>query len=172
MSIVYIFLTTVGIVGVIGNLIVTSVYIHKDDKATSPFFILVLAFSDLIVCSILVPSTIYIEASNFQIDSVIICKAHYFITTTIVPNSCFLMVSIAFDRYFCICKVIDSSLFWTSSFNLFRFSNLFIGKQQYFNFGACENLSGNYNCGKHFTRHYTVIECQSREYLWRSWDLH
>jgi hypothetical protein len=105
MTILFGFLLVVSITGIIGNLIVTSVYINKNDKATSSFFILVLAFSDLVVCSILIPFTIFIEASNFQIESILFCKLYYFITTTIVPNGCFLMVSIAFDRFFCICQV-------------------------------------------------------------------
>jgi len=100
------FLSIVSVVGIIGNLIVTYVYLKKGDKQTASFFILVLAFSDLIVCSILVPSTIYMEYIEFRTSSAIYCKLHYFITTTIVPSCCFLMTSIAFDRFFCICRVI------------------------------------------------------------------
>lgn len=104
MWLLYYFLCTVSTIGIIGNLIVTYVYIRKGDKHTASFFILVLAFSDLIVCSILVPSTVYMEYVDFFVGSTFYCKLHYFITTTIVPSCCFLMTAIAFDRYFCICQ--------------------------------------------------------------------
>lgn len=102
---IYSFLTTISIVGTIGNLLVVLVYWQKKDRQTSTFFILVLAFSDLAVCSILVPMTIYMEKIFFETDSLIMCKTYYFLTTTIVPSSSLLMSAIAFDRYFCICKV-------------------------------------------------------------------
>lgn len=111
------FLATVSITGIIGNLIVLFVYLRKGDRQTSSFFILVLAFSDLIVCSILVPSTIYMEAYQFETRNIFFCKFFYFITTSIVPSCCFLMTAIAFDRYFCICKV-NNLFFKALIFNL------------------------------------------------------
>lgn len=80
------FLTTVSIVGTIGNLIVAFVYWNKKDKQTSSFFILVLACSDLVVCFVLVPMTIYFESIMFVTHNVVLCKAYYFLTTTIVPS--------------------------------------------------------------------------------------
>ena len=99
------FLTTISIVGTIGNLIVAFVYFQKRDKQTSTFFILMLAFIDLSVCSVLVPMTIYMENILFETSSIILCKTFFFLTTTTVPMSSLLMTAIAFDRYFCICMV-------------------------------------------------------------------
>lgn len=106
------FLATISLIGIIGNLIVLFVYLRKGDRQTSSFFILVLAFSDLIVCLILVPSTIYMEAHQFETRNNFFCKFFYFITTSIVPSCCFLMTAIAFDRYFCICKVLKDLIFF------------------------------------------------------------
>ncbi len=99
------FLTTISIVGTFGNLIVAFVYFQKRDKQTSTFFIKMLAFIDLSVCSVLVPMTIYMEKILFETRSNLLCKIFFFLTTTTVPMSSLLMTAIAFDRYFCICKV-------------------------------------------------------------------
>jgi hypothetical protein len=44
----------ISVTGSIGNLLTAMVYWRKKDKQTSTFFILVLAISDLVVCSLLV----------------------------------------------------------------------------------------------------------------------
>jgi cholecystokinin A receptor len=98
------FLVVISVVGTIGNLIVAFVYWQKRDKQTSTFFILVLAFIDFTVCFILVPLTIYMEKILFETNSLILCKAYFFLTTTTVPSSSLLMTAIAIDRYFCICQ--------------------------------------------------------------------
>lgn len=98
------FLGFVSVIGIIGNLIVASVYWRKKDKQTSTFFILILAFSDLSVCSFLIPMTIYFEKEAFYTDNLFLCKTYFFMTTFSVPASCFLMTAISIDRYFCICR--------------------------------------------------------------------
>lgn len=99
------FLTSISIVGTIGNLIVGFVYWKKLDKQTSTFFILFLAFIDLTVCSVLVPTTILMENIYFETDNQLFCKSYFFLMTTSVPMSSLLMTAIAFDRFFCICMV-------------------------------------------------------------------
>jgi hypothetical protein len=102
---ILVYLATISIIGTLGNLLVVIVYARKRDKQTSTFFILVLALSDLAVCSILVPFTAYMEHVVFATTSTIMCKLYFFLATTTVPNSSLLMLAIAFDRYFCICLV-------------------------------------------------------------------
>lgn len=99
------FLTIISIVGTIGNLIVAFVYWTKLDKQTSTFFILCLAFIDLTVCSVLVPTTIFMENIYFETDNQVFCRSYFFLLTTSVPMSSLLMTAIAFDRFFCICMV-------------------------------------------------------------------
>lgn len=98
-----VFLISISIVGLIGNLIVAFVYWQKKDKQTSTFFILVLAFIDLTVCCLMVPMIIYIEHIKYETDNLFLCKLYFFLLTTTVPSSSLLMTAIAFDRYFCIC---------------------------------------------------------------------
>ncbi|CAF0956091.1 unnamed protein product [Brachionus calyciflorus] len=102
---IFIFLTTISIVGTIGNLIVAFVYWQKKDRQTSTFFILALSFIDLTVCSVLIPLIIYMEKILYETDNILICKGFNFLTTTTVPSSSLLMTAIAFDRFFCICMV-------------------------------------------------------------------
>lgn len=99
------FLTSISIVGTIGNLIVAFVYWKKLDKQTSTFFILFLAFIDLTVCSVLVPTTVFMENIYFETSNQLFCKSYFFLMTTSVPMSSLLMTAIAFDRFFCICMV-------------------------------------------------------------------
>lgn len=101
---IIIVLTILSITGTIGNFLTTLVYTRKKDKSTSTFFILVLSSSDLIVCLVLIPISIYMEAFLFQTESQLLCKLHSFLNTTIIPFGCLLMTTIAFDRYFSICR--------------------------------------------------------------------
>lgn len=104
--------SVISLLGTIGNLLTILCFWRKKDKHTSSFFILVLAMSDLVASSLLVPFTIYMESVSFEITNVTFCKIYFFLITTTVPFSCLLMTSIAFDRYFCICYVhISRNLF-------------------------------------------------------------
>jgi hypothetical protein len=89
------FLSLISIIGTIGNLLVVIVYWRKKDKQTSTFFILVLALSDLAVCSLLVPMTIYMEGILYETSSSFLCKLYFFLTTTTVPHSSLMMSAIA-----------------------------------------------------------------------------
>lgn len=97
--------TFISVIGTVGNILTIFCYWKKRNKQTSSFFILILAFSDLIVCFLLVPLTLYMEIVSFEIKNLIFCKIYFFLITTTVPFSCLLLISIAFDRYFCICYV-------------------------------------------------------------------
>jgi hypothetical protein len=141
------FLTIVSVVGVIGNLIVSFVYLNKKDKQTSTFFISVLSLTDLTVCAVLVPITIYMEKNYFETNSIILCKLNFFLSTSIVPFSCLLMTSIAFDRYCCICiinrNVLDLNRAKILVTCLYVFSGL-LGKFNWFIFFLSQNSFFNY----------------------------
>ena len=92
---IFVFLAAISLIGSIGNMLVVIVYWRKKDKQTSTFFILVLALSDLTVCSLLVPMTIYMESILFEIKSQFLCKLYFFLTTTTVPHSSLIMSAIA-----------------------------------------------------------------------------
>ncbi|KAA3679185.1 uncharacterized protein DEA37_0011673 [Paragonimus westermani] len=96
-------LMVISIVGIVGNVLVIIVYMLKHDKLTANLFILVLAVSDLLSCSTLVPATICIEYIEWRMQSVVFCKVYYLLNNTFIPFSSLLISCIAFDRYFCLC---------------------------------------------------------------------
>ena len=89
--------------GIVGNALAFSIYYKKRDKTTSNVFILSLAGTDFLVCLVVVPYTIAAELLNYHFVFDIVCKVYLFCITSNVPLSAFIMVAIAFDRYFCIC---------------------------------------------------------------------
>ena len=95
-------LTFLSVVGSVGNALVIYVFSQKRDKLTSTFFILVLAYIDLMTCTVVIPFTIVIEQLNFMLYHDLPCKIYHFLITFNIPFSCFVMVAIAVDRYLCI----------------------------------------------------------------------
>ena len=100
-----------SIVGTTGNAFVLYVFSRKKDKSTSTVFILALAGTDFFTCLFIIPFTIVVEFMGKRVYSDSACKIYQFLITSNVPFSAFIMVAIAFDRYFCICrpwlKIID-----------------------------------------------------------------
>lgn len=93
-----------SVVGTTGNAFVLYVFSRKKDKNTSTIFILALASIDFVTCLFLIPFTIVVEFMHKRINSDAMCKVYQFFITSHVPFSAFIMVAIAFDRYFCICR--------------------------------------------------------------------
>ena len=100
---VLVFLGVFSLVGTIGNALVIHVYRQKRDKLVSTVFILTLAIVDLSTCLLVIPYTMYMEASLYYMPYDIMCKLYGFLITCNIPFSAFVMVAIAVDRYFCIC---------------------------------------------------------------------
>ena len=105
------YLTMFSLVGTTGNAFVLYVFSRKKDKSTSTVFILALAATDFFTCLLIIPFTIVVEFMGKRVYSDSACKLYQFLITSNVPFSAFIMVAIAFDRYFCICrpwlKIID-----------------------------------------------------------------
>ena len=98
------YLSLFSLAGTIGNAFVIYVFSKKRDKSTTTLFILVLAGTDLFTCMVIVPYTIYYEIVSKRVDNDTVCKIYQFLITSNVPFSAFIMVVIAFDRYFKICR--------------------------------------------------------------------
>ncbi|VDI01078.1 uncharacterized protein LOC143056057 isoform X1 [Mytilus galloprovincialis] len=92
-----------SLVGVIGNALVLYVFSSFKQKLTSTIFILTLATTDFLTCLVTIPFTIAVEALNMRLEYDLVCKMYFFLMTTTVPFSAFVMVAIAVDRYLCIC---------------------------------------------------------------------
>ncbi|KAL8593416.1 hypothetical protein ACOMHN_067237 [Nucella lapillus] len=91
------------VVGSVGNGLVLFVFSRVRDKTTAQIFILALALIDLFTCMVIIPFTMFVEYTRYDIKYDFLCKLYQFLITSKVPLSAFIMVAIAFDRYFCIC---------------------------------------------------------------------
>ncbi|XP_062617120.1 cholecystokinin receptor type A-like [Saccostrea cucullata] len=95
-------LTFFSVIGTTGNALVLYVYTRKRHKLAATVFIISLATTDLTTCIVAMPYTIIIEYLKYYVKYDIFCKMYMFFITSNVPFAAFIMVGIAFDRYFCI----------------------------------------------------------------------
>lgn len=91
-----------SVIGTTGNALVLYVYTRKRNKLAATVFIISLATTDLTTSVVVMPYTIVIEYLNYYVKYDIFCKMYMFFITSNVPFAAFIMVGIAFDRYFCI----------------------------------------------------------------------
>ncbi|XP_033724634.1 5-hydroxytryptamine receptor 1A-alpha-like [Pecten maximus] len=97
-------LSLFSVAGTVGNAFVIYVFSKQRDKSTSTMFIITLAATDFFTCLCIVPHTIVWEYMSKRMQYDAICKIYHFLITSNVPFSFFIMVAIAFDRYFKICR--------------------------------------------------------------------
>lgn len=96
-------LSVFSVIGTCGNGLVIYVYSKKRDKLTSNVFIMALALTDFITSLLIMPYTIIFVYLREYLYYDAFCKIYYFLITSNVPLSAYIMVSIAVDRYLCIC---------------------------------------------------------------------
>lgn len=89
--------------GTAGNTLVLLVFRKRRDRLVSTVLIIVLACVDLSTCIVIMPYTAFMEITGFLIKSDTICKLYQFLITSNIPYSAFIMVTIAADRYLCVC---------------------------------------------------------------------
>lgn len=93
-----------SVIGVAGNALVLYGFSMLKPKMTSTIFILTLAGIDFTSCLVTIPATVAMELATFRVPYDPLCKAYHFLVTSTIPFSAFVMVAIAVDRYYCICK--------------------------------------------------------------------
>lgn len=103
-------LSLFSVVGSLGNLFVIYVYARKRDKSTTTLFILTLAATDFFTCLVIIPYTILWDYFTKRMYNDAACRIYQFLITTNVPFSLSIMVAIAFDRYFKICRPLSSAM--------------------------------------------------------------
>lgn len=96
-------LSVFSVMGTFGNGLVIYVYSKKRDKLTSNVFIMGLALTDFTTSLLIMPYTVVFTFLEEKVLFDIPCKIFYFLVTSNVPLSAFIMVAIAVDRYLCIC---------------------------------------------------------------------
>ncbi|XP_046562121.1 cholecystokinin receptor type A-like [Haliotis rubra] len=95
-------LSLYGVVGTIGNVLISIVYFRERVKLTHTLFIKILSIVDLIVCAVIIPYTIVFEMHLIRVDFV--CRLVEMIRHVLVLYSNTILISIAIERYFAICK--------------------------------------------------------------------
>ncbi|XP_041377013.1 orexin receptor type 2-like [Gigantopelta aegis] len=102
---VIVFLGVLVVVGTLGNLLVCGVYWNKQYKASSHYFILSLALLDLFTCLIGVPTEIADLRFPYMFYAPAACKLLRFVHSSTIIASSTILIEVAFDRYFRICKL-------------------------------------------------------------------
>ncbi|KAH3742152.1 hypothetical protein DPMN_048887 [Dreissena polymorpha] len=96
-------LSLFAVLGTIGNSLVLYIYSHKKEKSTAGIFIMSLAGTDLFTCLFIMPFTEAVVFLEYKLKYDVACRIYMFFITCNIPFAAFIMVAIAFDRYFCIC---------------------------------------------------------------------
>jgi len=96
-------LTSLAVVGIIGNVPVMIIYFQKKDKKASNTFIKVLAFLDLIVCTVGIPYTIVYE--YHLVTSDVACRFFEVVRHFAVMASNITLIAVATERYIAVCRL-------------------------------------------------------------------
>nr|KAG5707165.1 hypothetical protein BaRGS_017849 [Batillaria attramentaria] len=102
---VIVFLIVLIVTGTLGNLLVCCVYWRKPYKASSHYFILSLAILDLFSCLIGLPTEIADLSFPYIFNMPVACKVLRFTHSSTIIASSTILIQVAFDRYFRICKL-------------------------------------------------------------------
>ncbi|XP_046373054.2 cholecystokinin receptor type A-like [Haliotis rufescens] len=86
-------------IGIIGNLLAINVYGRRYQMKAAILFMIILAATDLLSCSICLPFEIYDTANPFLNHFPILCKLFRFIEAFSNTYSGLILVCIAFDRF-------------------------------------------------------------------------
>ncbi|XP_055958399.1 neuromedin-U receptor 1 isoform X2 [Patella vulgata] len=101
---VMLWVTLLMVIGVLGNSLVVYVYRRRFKQTSSNYFILTMAIFDLVACVVGMPTEIYDLRYPYTFYSSVGCKVFRFTETFTIYGSAIVLVEIAFDRYFKICK--------------------------------------------------------------------
>ncbi|XP_033116285.1 neuromedin-U receptor 2-like [Anneissia japonica] len=108
------FLPIVVVIGVIGNIFIIVLILKEKKLRSSPnMYLLALAVSDIIyLLSENIRGWLQYSTSSLQADSsgvgLRLSKLLLFTRSSSILSSCFIMIAVSFDRYFCICKPMRS----------------------------------------------------------------
>lgn len=101
---VILFIAFLMVTGVIGNAIVIYVYCWKYKSRTSNYFIVAMAIFDLLSSLICMPIDIYDVRFHYTFYSLVACKLFRYSQNVTTFGSVIVLIEIAFDRYFKICR--------------------------------------------------------------------
>ncbi len=102
LMIVSVYLGLISLIGIIGNGFTIYVYGLKLQRTTSNILICVLGVIDLIISTVVTPSSI-IELWDAEVHTNLTCKLSASLRAFVVIMSTFILVFIAFDRFLILC---------------------------------------------------------------------
>lgn len=101
---VIIFVVLIMIIGTVGNIMVIYIYTWRFKRRSANFFISGMAIFDLLGCLISMPAGVYDLIHSYTFEDAIGCKIVKYTEAVIIYGSSIILIEIAFDRYFKICK--------------------------------------------------------------------
>lgn len=101
---VFVFLLIIMVIGTGGNALVLFVYCKRFRKTSSNYFIVSMAVFDLLACLIGLPTELYDLRFSYTFYNSAVCKIFRYTNTVVVYGSAIILIEIAFDRYFKICR--------------------------------------------------------------------
>ena len=102
---VIVYMLVLMLVGTFGNILVCCVYYSKPTKTSSHYFILSLAVFDLLTCVIGMPTEVTDLRFPYMFYAPVACKILRFIESVSTIGSSIILIAVAFDRYFRICRL-------------------------------------------------------------------
>lgn len=102
---VIVYMLVLMLVGTFGNILVCCVYLNKQTKSSSHYFILALAMLDLLTCLIGMPTEVADLRYPYMFYAPAACKLLRFIESVSIIGSSMVLIAVAFDRYFRICRL-------------------------------------------------------------------
>ena len=102
-TILAVMISSLAVVGILGNIPVLIVYFRRRDNLPTHTFIKVLAFIDLLVCAIFMPYTIVYELHLVTSD--MMCRLCEFMRHCSICASAITLVAIATERYIAVCQI-------------------------------------------------------------------
>ena len=100
------------LIGLVGNSLVVYVYKRRFKKTSSNYFILTMAVFDLLACLIGMPTELYDLSNPYTFYSTVSCKLLRGCQAFTVYGSAVVLVEIAFDRFFKICRPLLRVSLW------------------------------------------------------------
>ncbi|XP_071172600.1 orexin receptor type 2-like [Mytilus edulis] len=102
---VIIYMLILMFVGTFGNILVCCVYLSKQTKTSSHYFILALAMLDLLTCLVGMPTEVADLRYPYMFYAPAACKLLRFIESVSIIGSSIILIAVAFDRFFRICRL-------------------------------------------------------------------
>ncbi|GAB1604297.1 orexin receptor type 1-like [Argonauta hians] len=91
-------------IGAVGNILVWYIYATKLEKTATNFFIASLGLADFFTCSIGIPIETFILCHSVAFYSDVACKVMRYITGVTITTAAVIVLLIAVDRYFRVCR--------------------------------------------------------------------